>query len=55
MGETMFMAFAMEQNDYDERVKECAQEIINGTPLEEALGYYDVEYADVQEIVKFYI
>lgn len=55
MDKTMFMAFAMEQDDYDERVKECAQEIVNGTPLEKALAYYDVEYADVQEMVKFYI
>ena len=55
MDEVMFMAFAMEEDDYDRRVRECAREIEQGYNIEMALEYYDVELADVDEAIRYHI
>ena len=55
MNEVMFMAFAMEEDDYDRRVRECAREIEQGYNIEMALEYYDVELADVDEAIRYHI
>lgn len=53
MDETMFMAFSMEQDDYNCRVKDAAEEIYAGASIEEVLDYYNVAYEDVLEILQY--
>ena len=55
MDNTMFMAFAMEQDDYDRKVRDCAKDIQDGMPIEQALDYYDVEYEDVLGAMQYTI
>ena len=53
MDNTMFMAFAMEQDDYDRKVRDCARDIADGMNEEQALEFYDVEWEDVEEALKY--
>ena len=55
MDNTMFMAFATEEDDYNRRVQECVRDIQIGAVLEDALCYYDVEYEDVLDAMKYMI
>ena len=56
MDEVMFMAFATEEDDYNRRVRDCAHDIQEeGAPIEHALCYYDVEYDDVMEALRYYV
>ena len=55
MDKVMFRAFATEEDDYNRRVQDCARDIQEGAILEDALCYYDVEYADVIEALRYYI
>ena len=55
MDEVMFMAFATEEDDYNRRVRDCARDIQEGAILEDALCYYDVEYEDVIEAMRYSI
>ena len=53
MDNTMFMAFAMEKDDYDRKVRDCARDIADGMNEEQALEFYDVEWKDVEEALKY--
>ena len=55
MDNTMFMAFAMEQDDYNRKVKAAAEEISAGVPVENVLDYYGVEYEDVLDALQYTI
>ena len=55
MDNTMFMAFAMEKDDYDRKVRDCVKAIAEGCSEQEALEYYDVEYEDVLDAMRYMI
>ena len=47
MDNTMFMAFAMEQDDYDQRVADCAEAVLGGTCIKAAADTFNVDCYDV--------
>ena len=55
MDDIMFMAFATERNEYEQRVRDCVHDIQEGCDIESALDYYGLEYADIQDEIRYYI
>ena len=55
MNNTMFMAFATERNEYEQRVWDCVHDIKEGCNIESALDYYQLDYADIQDEIRYYI
>ena len=55
MDDIMFMAFATEENEYEQRVRDCVHDIPEGCDIESTLDYYELEYADIQDEIRYYI
>ena len=47
MDNTMFMAFAIEQDEYDKRVEECARAVLDGACIKAAADTFNVDCYDV--------
>lgn len=55
MDETMFMAFATEVDDYNQRVRDCVKAIAEGCSENKAMDWYDVDPEDVYEAMQYMI